>query len=432
MIKRVQTSLNCIHAHFGAVDNEAVVTSANGVDLYNFADCRRIESWSSGRDQLRVPAVQHPTSGLLYAVVSPNDRQLCCWDRTSKHMVHGSTQKNFPCRIVSLHVSAALRDRVILVHENGSISLLSGMLEAVCSCPAPVSQKKPRRQVVQSVLLTAQSGKEKGLKLLVFSQCEVGSVAQTGCDIFSVNEAVVTITGTHSFLPPALGSTFACAAYLDNVQRLVMLWSCCTMQVFRIDLSDIESATLQLSRQFNQIIDGTVSSRISLALSALGPSCVLIAGLVPSSKAFTANELTLTVWNVVYGTLQSEVPTNRPTLSGDLDDSDASHISVEYCSRRGSALLVSDRSCWTCALQPKQACLLHSLGRLRGGAERYLSEKNNVKSEIAASAEKMMSHTKTPNFESFITELKSYLRLSDNDNSLEIYCTTMHTQFMLH
>lgn len=357
---------------------------------------------------MTLPAVQHPSSGRLYAVVGASGAQLCSWDRSTKLMLEGS-QKKFRSRIVSVHVNAALAG-ILLVHEDASVSLLAEDLKTLAQW-SPASRGKTRRTVVRSMLESTHASGGADLKLLVFT----GDAKQAGvsCTVLSVDDASVVAAPVHFFAAPALESTLLSAVYLDSINRLVLLWSCFTMQVITADLQEMEFARVQLSRRFCKP-EGLGSVNSPVAMSSLGSSCVLIAGLAPT-ESDTGN-LPLTVWDACYGTLQAEVSAGGPTLDKGQGPTDAAEkeqgtlLSVEYCLRRGSALIVSNRSCWTCAVQPKQASLLNSLGRLRGSAERYLADsENGVSSSSSKAAEVLLSRATTPDMASFTAELERHV-----------------------
>ena len=415
-----------IGAAFGTSGkSEAVITHEKQVDIYDLENDRCIESWSSGRVALSAGAVQHPASGELYAVLSEG-AQLCSWKRSHKRMMDGVTaQFSANERVISVHVSPSLSGAV-LVHADGSISVVSEQLKPVCArwrSPSPKGSKSKGAKIsIVSAILNANTATSATLLLCTTAT----GVSGASCISLDITSSTIRAGKSQHFDGPAKHSELVGAAHITATHRIALVWSCLTLEVrdwlpTQAAGPEAPESTLRVRRKFRQ--DRSLAPTTTMSIcTAVAPSGVMISGLAADDSG-PSSGLPVTLWDASYGTLQDErliqaaesysAPQRSAAKSGKAKGSGAAAVAagVVHCAERGCALVVANGVCWSWTLNAKPTSLLHALGRLRG-AHRYLADV-----ELAPVAGhgtiQSLGKENAPSYAAFSRQLTAYLTARD-------------------
>ena len=366
-----------LYVHFGSSAKQAVITSAKQVDIYNYEDHRCLESWSS-RTALSAAAVQHPRTGQLYAALDDGS-QLSTWKRSESRLVDASTSPSQFFKVKSLHVCATVAGAVA-VHANATVSIVGEDLSfPVRWVPGggTSAARSTSRVVAASLVDDAEPGTAT-MHLFVDTTGETGAC----CHHLTVSASSIKLVRTLPFArpSPAGKSSILDAVHLRELQRVAIIWSCHTMQVF--DISDTKpeaTPVLRMTRCFREENSALVDadSRSMPLLAAVEPSCVLVAGLAPAAdkrnRSSISDGLTLTLWDANWGTLQAEQRLPDPPEGFRV----LAKAGVLHSQSKGLALLLAHGVCWRWELPSRPRGLLHSLGRLREQAQRFLVQEED-------------------------------------------------------
>ncbi|KAL1921903.1 uncharacterized protein VTP21DRAFT_10545 [Calcarisporiella thermophila] len=385
-----------------ATDIDAVVITVQGegVHLYNTNDQKCIRSWSTPPGLiLSSPAKYHtktPTMRHVYAVVaggsdvssSEEHRLVWCWhDEEEKALLDGRSERNFARkttkkfgkRIYSLEISPCLPSHIILINQDGSISLVSDDLKRVVhTCErAPTA---PGAQLKWSYIFSTTSSCVPP-SILPQGSTMILTVTATEGEEFRVhffgidsdrnkvnNLATVRIEEENKPLAFNLDPTSGQFSVLCSDGS----WKIYQIQFLKsgqISLTEILSIPL---RGFSLVSSGSVS------VAPLKGNYLALSG-ARKQEGSDKYEHTLTIWDVRYGTLQAEAVIPSPSheytthsqTSYQLTVLPNSHLVLAITTSPPSAskITVSKTSVFLCPYFCAPLTLLGAMNRMRATAD---------------------------------------------------------------
>ncbi|KAF8603448.1 hypothetical protein BDV93DRAFT_606735 [Ceratobasidium sp. AG-I] len=308
-----------------------------------------------------------------YAAASPQDgkksqegRVLGAWSRPVEETLEAPTysQLKLDARISRIHCSPALMDRIVVVHENGKVSLVSSELNILATArPRSVGTVLESWLFLASACTFISSAVGEVVALLL---AQVEDVARVSLVVVSAEDSLgvvgdVELTG---MVASSIASVSCSAAgYLSVLQSNGL---CTTFTLSASTSSSLSATPLPAPLHFQNLVISANSSSPGLpssplALHAVGGSVLVLAGVTVAAP----NKLALLMWDVQYSTLLAERTFPLPTAISSPSDV---NISLSGSTSTHLTISISSYVFGASIALPRTSSIASALGAARSAA----------------------------------------------------------------